>query len=222
MIRPKLFLALDGNYREGRWFSSWTKLKQVEDYYLPRMLRKITGQATVPFGDSVLSTLDTCVAPETCEELFTPNSPHIHMGLDGVEIFTNGSGSHHELRKLHTRIDLIRSATRKLGGIYVYSNQQGCDGERVYYDGCALIAVNGEIVAQVCHLTFWHVSLAWSLTCGIFSCTKGSQFSLKDVEVITATVSLDDVRSYRGRMISRAHQVGGRASRCIGPFHRHN
>ena len=37
------------------------------------------------------------------------------MGLDGVEVFTNGSGSHHELRKLHKRVDLIRSATSKVG-----------------------------------------------------------------------------------------------------------
>lgn len=36
------------------------------------------------------------------------------MGLDGVEIFTNSSGSHHELRKLTTRIDLIREATQKV------------------------------------------------------------------------------------------------------------
>lgn len=36
------------------------------------------------------------------------------MGLDGVEIFTNSSASHHELRKLHTRIDLILEATQKV------------------------------------------------------------------------------------------------------------
>lgn len=33
----------------------------------------ITGQRKVPFGDAAISTLDTCIAPETCEELFTPN-----------------------------------------------------------------------------------------------------------------------------------------------------
>ena len=91
------------------------------------------------------------------------------MGLDGVEVFTNGSASHHELRKLHKRVDLIRSATSKVtlatqstnhitqcclqvGGVYMYSNLIGCDGEWVYYDGCCLIAVNGDIVAQVSHL----------------------------------------------------------------------
>ena len=41
-------------------------------------------------------------------------SPHILMGLDGVEIFTNSSGSHHELRKLFTRIELIKEATLKV------------------------------------------------------------------------------------------------------------
>lgn len=43
------------------------------------------------------------------------------------------------------------------GGIYLYANQKGCDGDRVYYDGCAMVAINGDIVAQ------------------------GAQFSLNDV-----------------------------------------
>jgi len=36
------------------------------------------------------------------------------MSLDGVEIITNGSGSHHELRKSYVRVDLIKSATMKV------------------------------------------------------------------------------------------------------------
>ena len=39
----------------------------------------------------------------------------------------------------------------------MFANLHGCDGERVYYDGCSMIAINGSIVAQ------------------------GSQFTLKDV-----------------------------------------
>lgn len=42
------------------------------------------------------------------------SSPHIDMGLDGVEIFTNSSGSHHELRKLNRRVELIQEATQKV------------------------------------------------------------------------------------------------------------
>ncbi len=44
----------------------------------------------------------------------------------------------------------MKSATGKAGGVYLYANQQGCDGGRLYYDGCACIFVNGEFLAQVC------------------------------------------------------------------------
>uniref|UniRef100_A0A8P4GBG8 Glutamine-dependent NAD(+) synthetase n=1 Tax=Dicentrarchus labrax TaxID=13489 RepID=A0A8P4GBG8_DICLA len=157
LIRPKMLMANHGNYRELRWFSPWNQLRQVEEYFLPRMIQEVTGQDTVPFGDCVLSTKDTCIGTEICAELWSPRSPHISMGLDGVEIFTNSSASHHELRKADQRVNLIKSATTKSGGIYLYANQRGCDGDRVYYDGCALVAINGDIVAQ------------------------GAQFSLNDV-----------------------------------------
>lgn len=124
MIRPKIWLANDGNYREMRYFTPWMRQGHVEDYYLESIVGRITGQAKVPFGDGVVSTKDTCFACETCEELFTPAAPHGPMGLDGVEIFTNSSGSHFELRKLKTRLDLILEATKKSGGIYLYANQK--------------------------------------------------------------------------------------------------
>ncbi|TID26213.1 hypothetical protein CANINC_002802 [Pichia inconspicua] len=173
MIRPKLFLANDGNYREMRYFTPWVKTQYVEDYILPRIIRDITGQTVVSFGDMVISTNDTFIGFETCEEMFTPQSPHISLSLDGVEIITNSSGSHHELRKLNTRLSLIQEATRKCGGIYLYANQKGCDGDRLYYDGSSMIIVNGEILKQ------------------------GEQFSIADVEVLTATINLNDVRAYR-------------------------
>ncbi|KAG9334529.1 hypothetical protein JZ751_007528 [Albula glossodonta] len=105
LIRPKMALANDGNNREFRWFSPWSRAREVEEYFLPRMLQDVTGQS---------------------------------------------------------------------GGIYMFANQRGCDGDRLYYDGCAMIAINGDIVAQ------------------------GKQFTLDDVDVVTATLDLEDVRSYRG------------------------
>ena len=50
---------------------------------------------------------------------FSTCSPHIQMGLDGVEIFSNSSGSHHELRKLYKRIELMKEATQKVGVVYI-------------------------------------------------------------------------------------------------------
>ncbi|KAH4175690.1 glutamine-dependent NAD(+) synthetase [Parastagonospora nodorum] len=180
-IRAKLFLANDGNYRENRHFIPWGRPQHVEDYYLPQMIQNLQGTKKVPIGDMVLSTPDTCLGFETCEELFTPQSPHIDMSLNGVEVITNSSGSHHSLRKLQTRLSLITEATRKCGGVYLYSNLQGGDGDRLLYDGGSMIVVNGEVVAQ------------------------GSQFSLNDVEVVTATIDIEEVRAYRS-CISRGHQ----------------
>eukprot|EP00055_Hartaetosiga_balthica_P002764 m.5190 g.5190 ORF g.5190 m.5190 type:complete len:721 (-) comp2355_c0_seq1:136-2298(-) len=174
LIRPKMVMAMNGNYREQRWFTPWQKNRFTENMKLPLVLRKATGQETVPFGDGIISSSDVCIGSEICEELWSPMSSHMNMGLDGVHIFTNGSGSHHELRKLNSRLDLILNATRRIGGIYMYANCQGNDGERVYYDGCAVIALNGELLAQ------------------------GSQFSLKDVEVVTATIDINEIRTYRG------------------------
>ncbi|KAL6910440.1 hypothetical protein GGI43DRAFT_390145 [Trichoderma evansii] len=172
-LRPKIYLANDGNFRENRFFTPWNRPRYVEQYNLPPQIQQHQGTRQIPIGDVILSLNDTTLAAETCEELFTPQAPHINMALNGVEIFTNSSGSHHSLRKLNERISLIQEATRKNGGIYLYANQSGCDGDRLLYDGCSMIVLNGDIVAQ------------------------GSQFSLQDVEVVTATVDLEEVRAYR-------------------------
>ena len=44
LIRPKMWMANDGNYRELRWFTPWMKHRQVEDHYLPRIIHAVTGQ----------------------------------------------------------------------------------------------------------------------------------------------------------------------------------
>lgn len=73
LIRPKIWLANDGNYREMRYFTPWQRPRYVEEYYLEEIVGDITGQEKVPFGDAVISTRDTCLGAETCEELFTPD-----------------------------------------------------------------------------------------------------------------------------------------------------
>jgi len=163
--RPKMALANDGLFREMRHFTPWQP-KRVEWLLLPPGLRKFSNQAAdgwIRMGDCILQAYDTLIACEMCEELFTPDSPSIHLGLEGVEVICNSSASHWELRKLSRRLELIAEASKKGGLCYLYSNQQGVDGEaREYFDGCSLIASNGNIK------------------------TQASQFSINDVEVITA------------------------------------
>lgn len=86
-----------------------------------------------------------------------PKSTHVGVIAVRVEIIVNASGSYMELRKAYVTTDLIKSATFKSGGAYLYTNLRGCDGQRVYFNGCSAVAVNGEIVA------------------------RGKQFSLQDV-----------------------------------------
>eukprot|EP01035_Chromulina_nebulosa_P025859 gene25859-33799_t len=186
LIRPKIYLADDGNYREKRFFASWDRNDSATlyDHVLSDALREATypSQEVAPIGIGIIRTQETLLASEICEELWTANSPHIQLYLSGVEIIANASGSHHELRKLDSRLTLMKNATHKCGGVYLYSNHRGCDGNRLYFDGCSSVLVNGELVAQA------------------------SQFSLKDVEVISAVVDLDAIRTYRGVSASLQEQ----------------
>jgi NAD+ synthase (glutamine-hydrolysing) len=64
----------------------------------------------------------------------------------------------------------------------MYANHRGCDGARLYFDGSSVVYLNGSLLAQA------------------------SQFSLKDVEVVTVVVDLNDVRSYRNSASSFQEQ----------------
>jgi NAD+ synthase (glutamine-hydrolysing) len=77
---------------------------------------------------------------------------------------------------------LIKSCTSKNGGVYLYSNHQGCDGGRLYFDGSSMIWSNGQLKSQ------------------------SSQFSLRDVEVINSIIDLDDISNFRMNKNSRSYQ----------------
>jgi NAD+ synthase (glutamine-hydrolysing) len=83
------------------------------------------------------------IGAETCEELWCPIPKSTPLLTGGAHIILNQSGSHFSLRKLQYRKDLIRNATVKTGGLYLYSNLRGCDGCRLYFDGASMIALNG-------------------------------------------------------------------------------
>lgn len=83
---------------------------------------------------------------------------------------SKGSGSYFELRKAYVTVDLVKSATFKAGGCYMFSNLRGCDGGRLYFNGGSSITLNGNIL------------------------NRGRQFALEDVEVTIATFDLEDIR----------------------------
>ncbi|XP_042873828.1 glutamine-dependent NAD(+) synthetase-like, partial [Penaeus japonicus] len=181
LIRPKMILADDGSagYCETRWFTPWAKVRQVEEYRLPPCITEVKGQTTVPIGDALLVTCDTCVGFEICEELYNPESPHVPQYLDGAEIISNCLGAYEEFRRPETAVNLVTSATMKSGGCYLYANQRGCDGSLGYYAGEAYIALNGTIVG------------------------RAAPYSLQEVEVVVAKVDLEIVRRHKALIRSR-------------------
>lgn len=90
--------------------------------------------------------------------------------------------------------DALWACAFQNGGIYLLANQKGCDGDRLYYDGCAMIAMNGAVFAQ------------------------GAQFSLDDV-----VRPLPRRCSSRGRFLcppTTGESSGGpRGARPVVPLH---
>jgi NAD+ synthase (glutamine-hydrolysing) len=53
------------------------------------------------------------------------------MGLDGVELIVNGSGSYMELRKAYVTVDLVKSATMKVKSCAISYLRVGAHGSIV-------------------------------------------------------------------------------------------
>ena len=59
MIRPKMWLANDGNYRELRWFTAWKLKDKLVDFQLPKDVAEALSQTSVPFGYGYIQFQDT-------------------------------------------------------------------------------------------------------------------------------------------------------------------
>ena len=106
LVRPKVMLADNGNYREPRWFTAWrgTREDSVEEYTLPDFIQFLTGQKAVPFGNLVIQSRDDVqIGYEICEEMWVPQNQSTRLFLDGVDIVINPSGSHYERLKQKRR-----------------------------------------------------------------------------------------------------------------------
>jgi NAD+ synthase (glutamine-hydrolysing) len=182
LIRPKIAMADDGNYRENRWFTPWKKGYILETFILPRMFSEKFNQTECKIGIGIIQAKDLSYAPEICEELWIPHSPSTDFAMWGVDIIGNSSGSHFMINKQERRYELIVNSSKKNGGVYIYSNLIGCDGGRLYFDGGSFISMNGKVL------------------------TEGKRFSLNEVEVVVTKVDLNEVESYRLSLKSRCIQ----------------
>ncbi|MFM2151788.1 MAG: Glutamine-dependent synthetase [Pseudomonadota bacterium] len=159
---PKRFLAGDGIHYEPRWFKPW-----------PVGVREsvTTSLGEVPLGDVSFDVGGVRVGLEICEEAWVASRPGAALAARGVDVVLNPSASHFAFGKREVRRRFVLDGSRAFHAAYVYANLLGNESGRVIYDGGAMVAHDGELIAA------------------------GPRFSFADHEVRVGNVDLDVSRS---------------------------
>lgn len=138
-------LAGDGIHYEPRWFEAWQDDVVVE--------AEIYGDR-VPMGDIHFSLGGVKVGFEICEEAWVGQRPGGKLSARAVDIILNPSASHFSFAKFETRKRLVLEGSRAFGGTYVFTNLIGNEAGRAIYDGGAIIAQSGNLLALGPRLSF--------------------------------------------------------------------
>ena len=182
----KRALAGDGIHYEPRWFKPW-----------PRGKRGVTrvGGADVPIGDVHFDCGGIKIGFEICEDAWIAQRPGAELSLDAVDVILNPSASHFAFGKKEVRRRLVLEGSRAFGVTYVYANLVGNEAGRAIYDGDALIASGGRLLAS------------------------SARFSFANASMVSATVDVDLTRSRHGWLSSFHPQVDAEPGECVGVAH---
>jgi NAD+ synthase (glutamine-hydrolysing) len=167
----KQHLAGDGIHYEPRWFKPWPA--GVQD-----RVEWDEAAESVPVGDLCFEIGGVRFGFEICEDAWVATRPGIELARRGVDVILNPSASHFAFGKIAIRERFVLEGSRAFGCTYVYANLLGNEAGRAIYDGEALIATGGRLVAT------------------------GPRFSYADVRVTSATVDLDVTRLQQARLAS--------------------
>lgn len=174
-INAKRRLPRDGVHYEPRWFAPWPDGKMVDI--------EVNG-LKIGCGDLVYECRGIRIALEICEEAWGA-VPAGASAAGFADLVLNPSASHFSLGKYETREHLVANSSRSFGVYYVYSNLVGLEAGRVIYDGGALIACDGKVLA------------------------RGRRFTFTDHDLIFADANVDIVRSSKVRKGSFPGQMRG-------------
>lgn len=163
-------LAGDGVHYEPRWFKPWPR-GAVARFRLP-------DGSDVAIGDLVFDLGGVRLGFEICEDAWIAERPGASLARRGADVILNPSASHFAFGKHEIRRRLALEGSRAFGVAYVYANLLGNEAGRIVYDGDALIASAGEIVAEA------------------------PRFSFADRQLIEAVVDLDLQRARRAGLWS--------------------
>jgi NAD+ synthase (glutamine-hydrolysing) len=151
-FQAKQNLPNDGLHYEPRWFTPWetAKIDTIE----------IDGKK-YPFGDRTYEINGITIGFEICEDAWVENRPACRLVKRGVDIILNPSASHFALLKSYNREQKVVSASARFNCTYIFSNQLGNEAGRAIYDGDAVIAHKGALVASTPLFSFRNKELTW-------------------------------------------------------------
>jgi len=135
----KRALAGDGIHYEPRWFKPW-----------PAGARTTTSVlgSEVPLGDVHFDCGGVRIGFEICEDAWVAERRGAELSLAGVDLILNPSASHFAFGKHAVRRRLVLEGSRAFGVTYLYANLLGNEAGRAIYDGDALIATDGTLLAE--------------------------------------------------------------------------
>ncbi len=178
----KRYLAGDGIHYEPRWFKPWPAGQRTQI--------NINGQQ-YPLGDIYYDCGGVRIGFEICEDAWAANRPGVELSQQSVDIILNPSASHFAFGKIAVRERFVLEGSRAFGVHYIYSNLLGNEAGRAIYDGGAMIASGGKLVAV------------------------GPRFSFADWAVTSAHVDVDAGRMSRARVGSFTAEAAEQSDQCI-------
>jgi NAD+ synthase (glutamine-hydrolysing) len=181
-LAAKQHLAGDGIHYEPRWFKPWPAETVA--------VATIDGKA-VPMGELVFDVGGLRVGFEICEDAWVAKRPGVNLAALGVDVILNPSASHFAFGKFETRKRFVLEGSRAFAATYVYTNLVGNEAGRVIYDGGALIASCGEVLAV------------------------GPRLHFRDMTLTTAVLDLAVTRMARARSASFAVRPEGDPGRTV-------
>lgn len=178
----KQFLAGDGLHYEPRWFKPWPSGVRAE--------LQVQGQC-YPIGDLLFDVGGIRFGFEICEDAWVATRPGSLHARAGVDLILNPSASHFAFGKLEVRRRFVLEGSRAFGVTYLYANLLGNEAGRAIYDGGALIASNGKLLAV------------------------GPRFSFHTAHMTTAVVELERTRMSQARTASFRPDIGNSSDRWV-------
>jgi NAD+ synthase (glutamine-hydrolysing) len=175
-------LAGEGIHYEPRWFKAWPAEIQAPIV--------VAGQP-YPLGDLIFDCHGVRIGFEICEDAWVADRPGGRLARKGVDLILNPSASHFAFGKHEIRKRFVTEGSRAFHVGYVYGNLLGNESGRAIYDGDAMIAAAGKLVAT------------------------GPRFSYADWHVTHAVLDIDTIRLSRARTASYRPDIGHSGSQTI-------